>query len=30
VVTDVRFVDGVSEKETGREAAELRTAIHNI
>ncbi len=30
VVTDVRFVDGVSEKETGREAAGLRTAIHNI
>jgi len=30
VITDVRFIDGVKEKETGREAAELRTAIHNI
>ena len=30
VITDVRFVNGVNEKETGREAAELRTAIHNI
>ena len=30
VITDVRFINGVNEKETGREAAELRTAIHNI
>lgn len=30
VITDVRFIDGVNEKETGREAAELKTAIHNI
>jgi len=30
VITDVRFINGVNEKETGREAAELMTAIHNI
>ena len=30
VITDVRFINGVNEKETGREAAELKTAIHNI
>ena len=30
VITDVRFIDGVNEKETGREAAGLRTAIHNL
>ena len=30
VITDVRFIDGMNKKETGREAAELRTAIHNI
>ena len=30
VITDVRFIDGVNEKETGRKAAEFRTAIHNI
>ena len=30
VITDVRFIDGVNENATGREAAELMTAIHNI
>ena len=30
VITDVRFINGVNEKETSREAAKLRTAIHNI
>ncbi len=30
VITDVRFINGVNENETGREAAELKTAIHNI
>ena len=30
VITDVRFIDGVNEKEIGREAAEFRTAIHQI
>ena len=30
VIADVRFVDGVDEKETGRRAAGFRTAIHQI
>ena len=30
VITDVRFIDGVNEKETGRKAAEFRSAIHQI
>ena len=30
VIAYVRFINGVEEKETGREAAELRTAIHQI
>ena len=30
VIADVRFINGVNEKETGREAAGLRSAIHNI
>ena len=30
VITDARFINGVNEKETGREAAEFRTTIHNI
>ena len=30
VITNVRFINGVNEKETGREAAELKTAIHKI
>ena len=30
VIADVRFINGVEEKETGRRAAEFRTAIHNI
>ena len=30
VIADVRFVDGVNDKETGGRAAGFRTAIHNI
>ena len=30
VIADVRFINGVEEKETGRKAAGIRTAIHNI
>ena len=30
VIADVRFTDGVEEKETGRRAAGFRTAIHQI
>ena len=30
VIIDVRFINGVNEKETGREATELKMAIHNI
>ena len=30
VIADVRFINGVEEKETGRKAAGLETAIHNI
>ena len=29
-LADVRFINGVEEKETGRRAAGFRTAIHNI
>ena len=30
VIADVRFTDGVEEKETGRKAAGFETAINNI
>ena len=30
VITDVRFIEGVEEKETGKKAAEFGTAIHQI
>ena len=30
VIADVRFINGLEEKETGRTAAGLRTAIHKI
>ena len=30
VLTDVRFINGVNEKETARETAELRMAIHQF
>ncbi len=30
VIADVRFIDGVSENETGREATGLRTAVRQI